>query len=132
MDLSTLDLPETRVIHITHPVAGKLWDENDEPVTISVYGPGSKQALESRRSLMRDTASRAQRIAKKKALFTPEELEERTLKRLVDHTAEVSGLTLNGESITRDNIEKVYADPRFGWLADQVAEKIEDWDSFLA
>ena len=133
MDLSTLNVPETATIHLEFPGMGKLYadDAKSQPVTIEVYGPASNQAVDYRRKMSRKVQSE---MAKRgnRGLSNLGDLEEQELERLCALTAGVSGLIYKGETITKDTVRKVYADPKMGWIRDQLNEKLSGWEDFLA
>lgn len=134
MDLSKIEVPETAVIHIEHPTVGKLYEdaERKKPCTIEVYGPSSDQAVKLRRAA---TRKMSERLGKKgmKALSSipPEELEDMELEKLVALTAKVSNIEMDGVKVTTANIEELYRNPRYGWIREQVAEKVGSWEDFL-
>lgn len=132
MDLSKIEIPDTAEIHVKHPTQGPLYNGED-PVTITVYGPGSDQAAQVRRMLLKETSDKALKAGKKKIMFSGEEIDERLVRRLTIQTAAVKGMTLGGAEITPDNIGNlVYRNPKFSWISEQVLEKIEDWEAFLS
>ena len=133
MDLSTLNVPDTARIHLEFPGMGKLYadDAKTQPVIIEVYGPASNPAVDYRRKMTRKVQSE---MAKRgsKGLANLGDLEEQELERLCALTAGVSGLIYKGETITKDTVRKVYADPKMGWIRDQLNEKLSGWEDFLA
>lgn len=134
MDLLKLESPETVTVHIEHPEMGKLYQDDDRnhPITVTVYGPGSRVAVEYDRQHQRKMA---RLMAKKgtKALYNlpPEDLEEMSLDRLCAMTASVDGVEFDGEYITPETVRRVYANPKLGWLRNQVAAKVASWEEYL-
>lgn len=133
MDLSSIQLPDTATVHLSHPQTGKKLyadDTTSRPMEIVVYGPGSNAAVEHRRKVTREAQ---QMIAKKgmkgAAMIDAEEAE---LERLCALTAEVRNLVYRGEVITRENVRKLYADQSAFWVRDQVKERLASLDDFLA
>jgi hypothetical protein len=51
MDLLNLEAPDTLEVHLQHPDVGLLYADKERtlPVSIVVYGPGSKQATKFER-----------------------------------------------------------------------------------
>jgi len=132
MDLSKLDVPETAVIHIEHPSLGKLKDSDGKACTIEVYGPATNQAIAQKRKAMKAVAERiGSKGIKAFGKIPPDELDEMELDRLVALTASVSGLEIDGEKITEKNVRTLYENPRYGWIREQVAEKLGGWEDFL-
>ena len=132
MDIGTLEIPKTVKVHLEFPGVGKLYgdDAKTHPVVIEMCGPASDQFVEWRRKLTRQVqAEMAKKGLKGIASGDPD---EQALDRLCALTASVSNLVYNGEKITASTIRKVYADPKMGWIRDQVREKIASWEDFLS
>lgn len=135
VDIADLALPDTAEIHIEHPQIGKLYADEDrtEPVVIEVFSPSSNEAIAYRRKVTKEAYSIVAKKGVKATLRkSPEEIEEADIERLVAMTARVpNNFKYNGETVTLDNIHKVYRDEKMGWLTDQVRERIGGWSDFL-
>jgi hypothetical protein len=135
MDLLKIEVPETATIHIEHPTMGKLYkdDQRTMPCTIEVYGPASQQAIDQRRKA---TKRMSERLGKKglKSLSSlpPEEIEDMEVERLTAMTASVSNIEMGAVVVTGENVDRLYRNPKLGWIRDQVAEKLGSWEDFLA
>lgn len=133
MDLNSIEIPDTAVIEIEHPRGGKLNGKDGKPCTITVYGPASDRAIEYDRKNKKRIFDRiGKKGAKGLASMSAEEAEEYALDRLSTLTAAVSGIEIGGKPVTPENIRSVYAEPKYGWLRQQVEEKLSGWDDFLA
>ena len=132
MDLSQIEVPDTATIHIEHPTLGKLYTEDKQPCEIVVYGPASDKAMAWKRRATKIATERLSKGLKGFARTSPSELEAVELERLVTLTADVHNIELGGEKITAANVRNLYSDPKFGWLRDQVAEKLGSWEDFLS
>ena len=127
MDLQKLNIPDTIKVHLSFPGSGKLFD-NDLPVEIELYSPAANSVIAYQNSL--------QELTLKKAMtnepVTAKELNQDKIDRLVAFTADVHNLEYNGEKVTKDNVFKIYSDPKLSWINDQLQAKLNSWNSFLA
>ena len=130
MDLSKLSIPDTVTVHIEFPGVGKLF-ENDKPTTIELRSPASDEVIKYGHELQRKISMKMGKRGLKSLTISPEESDKRAIERLCAFTASVNNLVYDGESITCDTIEKVYADPKMGWVCDQLNERLGSWDDFL-
>lgn len=134
VDIAELSLPDTAEVHIEHPKIGKLYADEDktDPVVIDVFSPASNEAIAYRRKMTKEAHAIVAKKGVKAALKkTPEEIEDADIDRLVAMTAGVRNLDYKGQTVTVENIHKVYRDEKMGWLTDQVRARIGGWDDFL-
>lgn len=135
MDISNLEVPNTAEVHIEFPGIGKLYadEEKKMPIIVEVYGPASNQAVEFKRKLSSEASIAFAKGGAKglRKLTNGNDIAEREIERLVSMTASVKNMFYHGEPVTTHNIEKIYRDPKYGWLTEQVNEKIGSWESFL-
>ena len=122
MDIRTKAVSPTNVL--------ELRDANDEllqGVTVTVYGPGSKQyaAAQSRQSnRMIDALKKKGKTDQSAAQKAAE-----TAEFLADVTLEFNGLEY--DALTgRELALAVYSDVSIGFIADQVAKFVGDWSNF--
>lgn len=134
MDLSTLSASETAVIKLTHPATGEPLTSAGFPVTVTVYGPGSRQHQQMRAARDRRimaAAMVANKAGKKPADLTdPDKERADTAADLAACTASIHGWDYKGAT-DATAIKAAYADASMGWLADQVARGLGDWATFL-
>lgn len=134
MNLFDLEAPDVVKVHIQHPDMGLLYadDEKTLPLIISVYGPGSSQATKFERKYQKKLSKiMSSRGLKGVFKISPEEQEESNLDRIVALTESVQNMEFNGETITPENIRKIYANPKLGWIRAQIAKKTGSWDEYL-
>lgn len=134
MDLAQLEIPDTISIHLEFPGVGKLYDDQKKkkgPMTIELFSPASKQAIEYGHKIQKQAIARMGKRGIKQIKMTPDEIDQQNTDRLVAFTASVINLTYNGELVTTETIEKVYADPKMGWICDQLNARLGSWDDFL-
>lgn len=134
MDLSKLAIPDTITVHISFPGIGKLYDDDkkEKPTTIELLSPASDEVIAYKHKLQQKVSMKIGKRGLKGIVVDPEEADSQAVERLVVFTASVNNLTYDGEAITVDTIEKVYADPKMGWLCDQLNDRLGSWDDFLA
>ncbi len=122
MDIRSKAVSQTSVL--------ELRDANDElmqGVTVTVYGPGSKQyaAAQARQSNRMIDALKK----KGKTEQTAAQKAAETAEFLADVTFEFNGLEY--DALTgRELALAVYSDTSIGFIADQVAKHCGDWSNF--
>lgn len=131
MDLAQLDIPDTITVHLEFPGTGKLY-EDGKPSTIELLSPASDQGIAFNRKIQRKINSRVAKRGMKSLKLEPEELERQEVERLCAYTYSVNNLIYEGESVTVENISKIYENPKMGWLCNQLSERLSSWDDFLA
>lgn len=134
MDLSTLSASETAVIKLLHPATGEPLTDNGEPLTVSVYGPGTVQHQQMRSARDRRimaAAMAANKAGKKPAdIADPDKERADTAADLAACTASIGGWDYKGATDAAA-IKSAYADASMSWLADQVSRGLGDWATFL-
>ena len=126
MDIRTKAVHATSTLHL-RDAADELLYDGDKPVTVTIYGPGSKQfakAQAAQQNRMLDMLKR-----KGKTEQTAEQKRAEQAEFLTDCTAEFGNMTygdLTGAAMSH----AVYSDIEIGFIADQVAKHIGDWANF--
>jgi hypothetical protein len=113
----------------THPLVNAndepLLDAAGKPLSVTVYGPGSKPYQKA-------NAERTQRMMKR--LQRKGKLEMSAEEQARENAAFLAACTVsfNGWSYKADPaaFEAAYADPSIGFIADQVSKAIGDWANF--
>lgn len=135
-DITTQSVDDTAVIHVKNAAGELLYAdaERSKPVQITIYGPGSKAygLVESRQS------SRAvKRMQDNDGKISVAPFEER----LRETAEDLAAITVRFTNFTYPPAEKaegaelftaVYADPKIGFIAKQVAKFVADWGNFKA
>lgn len=129
MDITNLAAQDTFFVHLRHPGTDEPLYENKKPVGITVYGPGSSVHRQIAHERQNEILQRKHK--KGKPTITAEQLSEVEVEGLKRLTVEVANLEINGEKITPENVDTVYGDSRYRWLADQVNEGAGDWGNFI-
>lgn len=119
------------VVHLEHPGTGDpLYDEKQNPITITVLGSDSEKV----RKLVRQQADkRFERMRRQKEGVTSAAIESDAVARMVAATVAWQGVKLDGQVLecNEQNARKLYGDPRFPWIAEQVEKAIEDRQRFF-
>lgn len=132
MNLESLALKHDYELALTHPVTGEVLhtdmdkrsDENK--VVIGLHGSASKPY----RDAMLAVQNRALKRKGKQA--TPEQLRDEGTELLVACTAYTKNLTLGTEAVTTTAaFRKLYGNPDFSWIREQVDAALSDVSNFL-
>lgn len=128
MDVTTLAVTDTAVIHLKN-AKGDFLTEGDKPITVTIYGPGSKQhaAVEARQSTR--ALKRMQDNDGKVTMAPPAERDAEAAEDLTALTVGFDGLTY-GDKTGTELTHAIYSDPRLGFIGKQVAKAISDWGTF--
>lgn len=129
MDLNTLEIPDTIEVHLEFK-GTKLYD-GKKPVSIELFSPASDLVRDYKRKVQQKAMIKMKRSRTGTIDMTPEEIEEQSIDRLVAFTSNVSNLEFEGEKINPANVRKIYENPKYGWINDQLLEKLGSWDDFL-
>jgi hypothetical protein len=128
VDIRTFAVEETSIIALLGPDDAPMKGEDGAPMTITVYGPGSKsyaraQAAQSNRMIDKlKKKGKMDQSAEEKAREQAEFLAGCTKE--FSPNIEYDGL--KGEALHR----AVYADTTIGFIAEQVAKHIGEWANF--
>jgi hypothetical protein len=127
MDVSTLQVADTAIIHVKSASGEPLYD-GDKPINIVVYGPGSRAyaTVESRQ-----TARALKRMNDNDGKVTGATAEERLKETAEDlATITVSMDLTSGKLTGQELFLAVYGDPKLGFIAKQVTKHLADWGNF--
>lgn len=128
-DINTLAAKETTELQLRHPATDEplFADEaKTKPVAIVIYGTSSKK--------YRDAVSAMQnrQLKRGKKTVSAEVMREEGVELLVACSDKAINLALDGQPV--DNAEafrKLYTDPSYGWLKDQVDSALAEVSNFL-
>lgn len=145
MDITSLSIQESTVLHLEHPATGdKLYVNDkdqltftatDKPVTITVASKASRPYREfttamANRRLKREQAAVKQR--KEAQPLTVEEIRADGIELLTVCCLDSDNLTYNGEAVkTADDFRALLADPKMDWIKDQVDATVASVDLFI-
>lgn len=128
MDIRKRAVNETGVVELLDAADEPMFqDDGKTPVTITVFGPGSKKFADAtayKNNRMMD------RLRKKgKADQTGTQMLSEKAEFLAMVTADSAGLEY--DNLTGEELYKaVYADPSIGFVADQVEKYLGEWANF--
>lgn len=130
MDIKQFAVEETGVLHLRGPNDEPLFGDDKLPMTVTVFGPGSKtyaKAQAARNNRMIDklkkkgkTDTSAEEAAREQAEFLAECTRE------FSSNIQYDDLNLKGEALFR----AVYADNSIGFVAEQVGRHLGEWGNF--
>lgn len=127
LNIKTLAVKETADIHLRNGDDELLFDKDGKPLTITVYGPGSKAYARAQA----DSQNRMIDKLKKKGK-TDQSAEQKALEQAEFLAAcTVSFNNFDYEGLAGfDQFKAAYADPSIGFIAEQVGKHISDWSNF--
>ena len=136
-DITKLRVSDTATIHLKGPDKEFLYAdaEREKPIRVQLYGPGSKQfaAIDSRQ-----TARAVKRANENEGRVVAVPAEQRT----ADQAADLAAITIAFENFEypapegtsygspTEMFEALYADPKLGFLTQQVTKACTDWGNF--
>jgi hypothetical protein len=128
MDIRKKAVNETGVVELMDAADEPLLqDDNKTPVTITVYGPGSKRFADA--TAMKNNRMMDRLRKKGKADQTGTQALAEKAEFLTMVTATSDGLEMDG--LAGDELYKaVYAEPSVGFVADQVEKYLSEWANF--
>jgi len=126
-EITTLAAKDTFTLDLLNGNDELLFDTNGQPISVTVYGPGSKpyqKAQNARNQRLID------RMAKKgKVKLSAEEQTRENAAFLAACTVSFNGWAYHGDSSA---FEAAYLDPTIGFIAAQVSKAIDDWANFTS
>lgn len=128
-NLNTLAVPETTELHLVHPVTQELLyadAKQEKPVVVVLYGTSSRKY----RAAVSAMQNRQLKRGKKQA--TAEEMNQEGVELLVACSDKALNLELDGAAVdTPESFRKLYSDPAYSWLREQVDGALADITNFL-
>lgn len=125
MDIKTLGVAETKVLHLVGPDKKPLYGEDQAPMTVTIYGPGSRQYAQAQAGNVARTVEQMQRGNQVKS--TTEDRAQFLAGCTVEFSANVEYDGLKGEALFR----AIYSDLSIGFIADQVTKEVGEWSGFM-
>lgn len=128
MDIRKFAVEETAVLHLRGAADEPLTGDDGKPITVTVYGPGSKtyaraQAAQQNRLIDKlKRKGKTDQSAEEKAREMAEFLAECTK----EFSANIEYDGLKDAALFR----AVYADTSIGFIAEQVGKHLGDWANF--
>lgn len=124
-DLSQFETTDTATLTVLNPKGDELL-VNGEPVTITLYGPGSRQFVNAKYKL--DNANQARSIAMlrgKTAKNAAEEMRQQQAEFYAAITVSLDNFPIEGGALA------LYMNPKLSYITDQVEKFISDTENFM-
>jgi len=125
-DISKLAVSPTSTIELEDAEGDNLLNDNGEPISITVYGPGSRQYLKAQAARNRGILEYVRKGGKK---MKDDDQREMDAEFLAACTVSFNGFSYKGLTGC-DLFKSVYLDPSIGFIAEQVNKAIGDWANF--
>jgi hypothetical protein len=128
-EITSIAAKDTFDVELLSPSDEPLKDAAGNPISVTVYGPGSK-------AYHRAVAERNQRLMarlkrKNKTTLTQEEQLAENAEFLATCTASFNGWGYQGKS-DREAMIAAYSDHTIGFIADQISKAVVDWANFTS
>jgi hypothetical protein len=129
-DITTLSAAETSTVELLGGDDAPLYDDKGKPLSITVYGPGTKVYQKAQSRQQNQLMDKIKRRGKMDQSAEEKGIEQAEF--LAACTVSFNGFSypladgIDGEALFR----KAYADPSIGFIAAQVAAHINDWANF--
>ncbi|HEY9581111.1 MAG TPA: hypothetical protein VIR65_14755 [Rhizorhapis sp.] len=131
-DITSQAVVDTAPVHLKGADGEHLFDAKGNPLQIVIFGPGSRQfaAIEARQ-----TARAVKRMADndgKPTVAAPEQ-------RITEQAEDLAAITSEFRHFTyppaegkqgQELFQAFYADPKLGYMAQQVLKAVRDWGNF--
>ena len=128
MDVRKFAVEETSILALLGPDDAPLMGEDQQPMTVTVYGPGSKQYARAQAAQQNRMIDKLKR--KGKADQSAEEKAREQAEFLAGCTKEFSA-NIQYEELKGEALHKaVYADTSIGFIAEQVGKHLGEWANF--
>lgn len=125
-DISKLAVKETSVIDLESPDGEALTNDAGDAMSITVYGPGSKQYQKAQGVRNRAILEHVRKGGKK---MKDDDQRELDAEFLASCTASFNGFGYK-DLTGYDMFKGAYLDPAIGFIAEQVNKAIGDWANF--
>lgn len=127
LNIKSRAVADTGVLHLSDETGEKMYD-GDQPVTVEVYGPGSK-VYQKAQSENEDRLINRMATGKSKQVDSPEAKARRQAEFLADTTVSFNGMCYD-DLQGREMHVAIYGDSSIGFIAKQVREFQADWANF--
>lgn len=129
-DIRKFAVEETSVLALRGPDDEPLMGDDDKPMTVTLYGPGSKTYAKAQAANQNRMIDKIRR--KGKADQTAEEKAREQAEFLAGCTKEFSS-NIEYDDLDGDALFKaVYSDASIGFIAEQVGKHLSDWANFTS
>lgn len=127
-EISQLAAVETTDVHLRNPATDVLLYDGEAPMSITIYGPGSKPYVAAQSAAENRALSRFKRKAGSDQ--SAEEKQDNQVTFLCACTVALNNFDYKGGKDAAA-IRLMYADLSVGWIAEQVNKALGDWSNFM-
>lgn len=125
-DISNLAVNSTAIVDLESPDGEPLTNQDGETLTVTVYGPGSKQFQKASGVRNRAILEYVRKGGKK---MKEDEQRELDADFLASCTVSFNGFGYK-DLTGAEMFKQAYLDPAIGFIAEQVNKAIGDWSNF--
>lgn len=125
-DISTLAVKETATIDLDTATGEPLLDSNGQQLSITVYGPGSRQFQKAQSARNRAIMDYVRKGGKK---MKDDEQRSLDAEFLAACTASFNGFGYK-DLVGYEMFKSAYLDPGIGFISEQINKAIGDWSNF--
>jgi len=125
-DISKLAVSATSVIELEDPTGEPLLDDSGGVISVTIYGPGSKQYQKASGTRNRAVLDHVRKGGKK---LKDEDQREMDAEFLSACTVSFNGFTYK-DFTGYEMFKQAYLDPSIGFIAEQVNKASGDWSNF--
>lgn len=129
-DINSIAAVETSVLHLRNGADELLFDSDKNPVTVTVYGPGSRAYADAQAKAQNRAIERLKKKGKLDQSAEEKAQEQAELLAACTVSFNNFGGAKNDGTSSQADFLKVYADPKLGFVAQQVQAHIGDWAHF--
>ena len=125
-DISSLAVKDTTIVELETPTGDELLNDKGERLSVTVYGPGSKQFNKAQGVRNRAILEYVKRGGKKMKVGEQRELDAEFL---ASCTVSFNNFTYK-EFTGSEMFKEAYLDTAIGFISEQVNKAIGDWANF--
>jgi hypothetical protein len=122
-DLSKYETVDTAVLTVQDPKGDDLIGENGEPVTITLYGMGSKQYVNAKYKLDNASQTRSIALLRNGKAAKAEEITK-------DQAVFFAAVTASISNFPVEPLE-LYSNPKLAWITSQVDKFLGETENFM-
>lgn len=122
-DLSKYETIDVATLTVKNPKGGDLLGVDDKPVTINLYGMGSKQYIAAKRKLDNANQMRSLAMVRNNKIADPKEVE-------ASENEFLAAITESVENFPLDPLE-IYSNPKLSYIRSQVDKFASETENFM-
>lgn len=127
-DISTMGVKETTDVDLLAPDGEPLCDPEGNPLSVTIYGPGSKAFQRAQSDKNRAVIAMMNKGAKK---MKDGEQREIDAEFLATCTVSFNGFSYGDGGNNVETFRAAYSDPSIGYIAEQVLRAVTNWQNFM-